>query len=295
MTDWNEHSHPTHFSPDIAEPRTASIRPVIMAPPVPEPIWRSTPRLKALGIARTLHDHILPKLAHALRAMPVSSAPDRTGTPLEYRQFTALALDRDEDAALTYAETLTAQGTSTELIFLNLLAPAARLLGEMWQDDAIGFADVTLAVSRLQRILRQFGETSTERRSAGGAVLLTTMSGEQHGFGMAMVAEFFRHDGWDVCCRPFASDRELLGQVAETWFDVVGVSVASDRRLDELRRTLQGVRSQSRNHAVSIMVGGPVIISRPELVNWLGADTGSVDGSDAPRAARRLRSVTAPR
>lgn len=300
MTDWNEHSHLSIFASEHTDLRPAFVTtPGKITPSViPEPIWRATPRLKTSGIARALHDHILPQVALALRAIPATSAPlaqARPGASFDCRHFAALALGRDENAAIAHAESLTARGTSTELIFLNLLAPSARLLGEMWQADTIDFADVTLAVSRMQRILRKLGEEfGPQRRATGGAVLLTTSSGEQHGFGMAMVAEFFRHDGWDVCCGPFPARLELLAAVAERWFDIVGISVGSDRRLDELKRDIDGIRGQSRNRNVCIMAGGPMIVSRPELARWLGVDASSIDGSAAPHIARRLLYVKAP-
>ena len=70
------------------------------------------------------------------------------------------SLSGDDSAAVAYVERLagdTVPRSST--IFLDLLAPTARRLGEMWETDTTDFANVTLAVSRLQRIMRHLGET----------------------------------------------------------------------------------------------------------------------------------------
>jgi len=241
---------------------------------------------------RAIKNQIIPKIVLALRALPTGrdSAGSEQTAALELEKFTSLVVGNDENAALAHIESLRARGTSIETIFLDLLAPVARQLGEMWETDAIDFANVTLGVSRMQRIMRQLGETFAETNPAAdsGAVLLTTIPGEQHSFGMSMVAEFFRREGWSICTGPFAGHLDLISLVQERWFDVVGFSVTSDRRLDELKRGIHDIRRDSRNRSVGIMLGGPMMVSRPELAAALGADMTSVDASTAPRQAREL-------
>ena len=94
---------------------------------------------------------------------------------------------------------------SVESIFLDLLAPAARQLGTQWEADVTDFANVTLGVSRLQRIMRRLGDTFLQRdqpRQRGESALLTIIPGEQHSFGLSMVAEFFRRAGLEPVHRP---------------------------------------------------------------------------------------------
>ena len=45
-----------------------------------------------------------------------------------------------------------AYGMPVETLYLDLLAPAARHLGELWCADACDFASVTLALGRLQEV-----------------------------------------------------------------------------------------------------------------------------------------------
>jgi methanogenic corrinoid protein MtbC1 len=246
-------------------------------------------------MVRAIREQIIPKIVLALRTLPVSGAvkPIEQAPPYDVDYFARLVLGPDEGAALAYIESLRAQGTPIETIFLTLLAPVARRLGEWWESDATDFANVTLGVSRMQRIMRQLGDTfcDDQRQASGGSVLLTTIPGEQHSFGMSMVAEFFRRDGWGVCTGPFSSHSELVSLVQDRYFDIVGFSVTSDRRLDELKRDIHDIRRDSRNRHVGIMVGGPMMIARPELANALGADMMSVDGASAPRQASDLVTV----
>jgi len=261
-------------------------------PLVPEPIWRSVAKSSA-SIALSLHTLVLPKAGFALRSMSSSNIPASGGdhgAPFEVQQFTFLAIGSDESAAFAYVDSLTAQGIPTDLIFLNLLAPTARRLGEMWEEDTTNFINVTLGVSRLQRILRHLGESLAEcsPSRSGVTVLLTAMTGEQHSFGLSMVAEFFRRDGWDIWTGPFASRRELLTLVQDRWFDVVGFSVGGERRLAELKRDIHDIRRDSRNRQLCIVLGGPMMVRQPELARALGADAAAPDGAVAPQLAREL-------
>jgi methanogenic corrinoid protein MtbC1 len=288
MGDLNEHSTSAGTNTDAGQPRPAPG----LATPIPEPIWRFRPTLKSAGMVRAIKTQIIPKIVLALRTLPLQRAPTHVEpiASFDMEQFSRLVLGNDDDAACTYVESLRAQGTPVESIFLNLLAPVARQLGELWESDLTDFANVTLAVSRMQRIMRQLGETfgDDQRKAGAGSVLLTTIPGEQHSFGMSMVAEFFRREGWEISAGPFSSHRELISLVQDRWFDIVGFSVTSDRRLDELKRDIHDIRRDSRNRNVGIIVGGPMMITRPELSNALGADMMSVDASTAPRQASDL-------
>jgi methanogenic corrinoid protein MtbC1 len=149
---------------------------------------------------------------------------------------------------------------------------------------------VTLAVGRLQRVLWRLGESfaAEGQRGGGESILLSIIPGEQHSFGLSMVAEFFRRAGWNLCTGPFSSHQELTSLVHNHWFDVVGFSISSDRRLDELRKDIQDIRRNSRNRSVGVMLGGPMVMAHPDLVAKLGADIMSADATTAPQQAREL-------
>jgi methanogenic corrinoid protein MtbC1 len=289
MTDVNEQSFSAGNATDtVVVGHSKSLRQRI-----PAPIWRFRPTLPPIQVVKTIKTQIIPKIVLALRSAPVPKAAEKTeqSSPSPLEQFAALALGNDDGAAFAYVEAQLAQGNSVESIFLDLLAPAARQLGTQWEADATDFASVTLGVSRLQRIMRRLGESFFDEARASGAsesVLLTTLPGEQHSFGLSMVAEFFRRAGWNLCTGPFSSHQELTSLVHSHWFDVVGFSVSSDRRLEELKKDIHDIRCNSRNRHVGIMLGGPMMALHPELVTSIGADMMSLDAKLAPQAARAL-------
>jgi methanogenic corrinoid protein MtbC1 len=256
-----------------------------------KPIWRFRPDPSA--VVETVRAHIIPKIVMALRSLPVVATPAHTNRaePGAIEAFAQLVVGFEDDAAFAYVEQLLASGSSVESILLELLAPAARHLGELWETDAQDFVTVTLGVNRLHCIMRRLGDFSGSDSHAAGSgqsVLLTIIPGEQHSFGLSMVAEFFRRAGWNLCTGPFDSHQELISLVQHHWFDVVGFSVSSDRRLDELKQDIGAIRRDSRNRHVGIILGGPMLLMQPDLVAWAGADMMSVDAAIAPQQAHDL-------
>lgn len=289
MSDVNEQSFSPGSTTDAAPPRHfKSFRQRI-----PAPIWRFRPVLQPIQVVRTIKTRIVPKIVLALRRAP---APDISETteqrlPTAVEQFAALALGNDDYAAFAFVDELLAKGSTVESIFLDLLAPAARQLGTLWESDATDFATVTLGVGRLQIIMRRLGQRFTDETNAvhaGDSALLTIIPGEQHSFGLSMVAEFFRRAGWNLCTGPFSSHHELTSLVHNHWFDIVGFSVSSDRRLKELKKDIDDIRRDSRNRDVGIILGGPLVIEHPELVAAMGADMMASDATAAPQQAQDL-------
>lgn len=185
---------------------------------------------------------------------------------------------------------------SLDQVCIELLAPTARLLGQMWEDDRLDFADVTLGLWRLQQLLREFSAVAPGAicpRPRGLRALLLPACGEQHRFGLSIVMEYFRRDGWEVHGGPAASMTELRDLVRDSWFDVVGFSVGCTASFEPLAAWIRTVRKASLNPAIGVMVGGKLIMEQPELVAQLGADATAADGRQAPQIAERLFAVLA--
>ena len=249
-------------------------------------------------IARTIEAEVIPRLVEALRGTtqtltanePVSRwLPDA----VDIAELTRLAVARDEMAAERFIGDVTARGASPQVICAELLAPAARRLGELWEDDRVSFTDVTTGVWRLQQILRAlapaFGTpTAVGQEARLRQILLVPAIGEQHSFGLSMVAAHFRQEGWMVRTETVASDADLAALVASDWFDVIGFSVGSSDRLEELAVSISCTRKASRNARLGVMVGGPVFLANPDFVALVGADATAATGQEAADNALRL-------
>lgn len=262
--------------------------------PMPAPLVR--PAARGLDrLVRTIEVEIIPRLVLARWAAPpappLAVVDGRVPAAAQVAEFTDRVLRPDGDSANAFIATLRARGASVEDLYLELLAPAARRLGDMWTEDLCDFTTVTVAVCRLQQVLRELGPAfrgEVEHGEHGRRALLAPVPGEQHSFGLFMVAEFFRRAGWDVWSGPARSTVDLTRLVRGEWFAVVGFSLSCETRVDALAATIRAVRRASRNRAVGILVGGPVFLDHPELVALVGADATATDGRQATLQARNL-------
>lgn len=244
-------------------------------------------------LASTLEADVIPRLVRAHRSSgPAAPAPTAASpTPQQVGAFTELILHAD-DAALSLAIGQWRQsGLSIVSLCLDLLAPTARELGQMWTDDRCDFAAVTIGLGRLQRLLRECGPglgTDVAHPVNGRRILLAQPPDEQHSFGLSMVAEFFRRDGWEVLGGIGGAVHDPSAQVATEWFDAVGFSIGSESRLDWLRERVVKVRAASRNRSMVVIVGGPLFTLNPSWIRFVGADAAGPDGSKAPQLAESL-------
>lgn len=243
-------------------------------------------------LASTIESEIVPRLllAHALpgRGAEIAAAGP---TPTDVAEFTRLILQHDVDVALTYVNVIRSRGCSLENILLDLLAPSARTLGELWNADLSDFGEVTVAVGRLQDVLHAVCPAYVAEPTPGAGdrrALLAPVPGEQHTLGVSLVSEFLRRTGWDVVSQPRLSAAELTDIVHDQWFSVAGLSLSCERQLDDLAKTVSLVRRASLNRNIGVLVGGPLFVEYPDLISKVGADATAVDARGATAAAAKL-------
>lgn len=182
--------------------------------------------------------------------------------------FISVLLRQDYAATVGYLDDLRRRPVPLSVLFSDLLTPAAQRLGEMWADDECSFVDVTIGVSHLQRLVRDFAPlyAADVVPSAGtGRMLLAATSGEQHTFALALLGEMFRRSGWVVYEAPEHSGDELTELLSLQQFDVVGLSLSYDGLADALERDIQLIRAATTDAPTRIIVGGPAFTVEPGL------------------------------
>lgn len=188
---------------------------------------------------------------------------------------------------------LRARGASVEALYLALLMPTARRIGELWCDDQVDFAAVTVMLGHMQRWLRELSPAfSAEREAAPHAhrALFVQAAGEQHSFGLSMLAEFFRRAGWDVLGGVGGAGLDAAERVRRESVDLIGFSLGSEPQLPWLRRSIAQVRAASLNPRLVVMVGGPLFDQHPELLAGLSVDASA---TSAPEALQRAEALVA--
>ena len=237
---------------------------------------------------------IIPRLMSAHRDPRQPSLIANNISRDEIIAFTQALLAQDVAAANVIVAELREDGCTIDAIYLQLLAPSARYLGELWEADTCNFSEVTLCLWRIQTMLYDlspaFQSDAAQRASAPieRRILIANLPGHQHTLGVSMLSEFFRREGWVTLTIPSPQPREIQDSLSTDWFDVLALSAGTDREIDDLQKTVQAARKTSRNPRLAIMVGGALLLRRPELVSIVGADGTANDANSALTMATNL-------
>ena len=283
--DWTEENTPVGVPPGIEELLRSSID-----MPVNED------GLRAVLLSKAVEYEIIPRLMLAHRVPEeCASSPIATNprvTPEDVAVFAELVLHEDDRAVRDCVITLRDRGVPTEAIFLELLSPVARHLGEMWERDLCSFSEVTVGLGRLQKVLRENSSTASQfglsaQNEKRQRILLMPCPGEQHTFGLSIVAELFHRAGWDVVTCFLATDSAAT-MVQNDWYDVVGFSLGSEAGVPRLRAAMELVRQVSQNPRLPIIAGGPIFQLHPEFGEQIQADAIITNGAHAPTQAEKL-------
>jgi MerR family transcriptional regulator, light-induced transcriptional regulator len=254
-------------------------------------------------LAQTIERRLIPALARKHRrtaTTPGALAAPATVTEADLALFVDELLRDDEAALRQRVAALLERGVAARELCLDLLAAAARRLGSLWEDDRCDFVQVTLGVGHLHGLLRGLGprlaggSAVAAGAAAGRRVLLAHLPQEQHVFGLSMLAHFFQAEGWAV-----GSATGTAGGAA-AWVraqhvDVVAFTIGGEALAEPLRHEIAAVRAASRNPALVVLVGGPLVVLHPQWAAELGADASPQHAHSVPAHAQRLVTPTVRR
>jgi methanogenic corrinoid protein MtbC1 len=246
------------------------------------------------SLSRLIESEIIPRLlvAHAAPpcAVPAAMAPGEV-LPSEVAAFAPLALQVEADELLAYVEGLAARGVPIETLLVDLLAPAARQLGEFWEDDRCDFVDVTMGLWRLQEVVHELSGRATHDHGVLAQqrrALFASLEGDDHSFGTVVIDELFCANGWLTDRINGAATEDLLARIRDEWFDLAGLTITCDCHIAPLPSIVDAIRASSRNPRICVMVGGRVFADNAGLAASVGADGTAPDARVAVRIAGEL-------
>lgn len=235
-----------------------------------------------------VEQRVLPSLA----ARHEASCPTMDGEDTLAERALEIATLVVEGSTRVAAQTIDGwldRGLRLDALLLQVLTPAARRLGDLWLTDRLSFLDVTRGSSALQELLRSYApafEDVTHAPLTGKSILLAPVPGEQHLFGLSMVASFFRRAGWSVSVEPRADAKTLLARCGREAFDIIGMSASNEKLLPALADLVTTLRAASTPHHARILIGGSAC--RDLGPDHLGADAMAEDAREAVSMAESL-------
>jgi MerR family transcriptional regulator, light-induced transcriptional regulator len=243
------------------------------------------------SMATLIADEIIPRLIAAHRlSSPAGGA--HGASPLDPTRLADLAVASDAANLADIAEQALAGGMDFESLLVDVMAPAARILGMRWEDDSADFIEVTVGLWRLQELVHELAarrcgpelpHVMHERR-----ILCAVAPDDDHSFGSLMLEELFRRAGWTCTGLRGCSRAQLMRQVSEGWFDIIALTVSVERNTDILARLVADLKAASCNPSVSVMVGGQVFNENASLAELIGADGTASTARDAMQKAELL-------
>ncbi|WP_369235035.1 B12-binding domain-containing protein [Jiella sp. M17.18] len=231
-------------------------------------------------LSETIVAQVIPRLyaAHCGDGEQGAGAARRLpdfGRDSEADRFLGLVLSDSRDSQWEHLLQLRDSGMNLETILLDIMAPAIRHIGEMWADDRMSFVEVTAKSARLQQMLRALGtlrDSEASREGGERSLLLAGVPGEQHTFGLFVLAELFLKAGWSVAVEIAASLDDLRAAVSRRPFDAVGLSVGSERFLPPLAGQVAALRSASAAANTRIFLGGWAFTQGDTSLDAYGVD-----------------------
>ncbi len=238
---------------------------------------------------------VIPQLARAAQGYSARHLPRASQRAHELAE---LLVSADPAGALELIDSMQADGAAIGRMAATLLEPAARRLGDLWNEDFCSEFDVTVGLCRLQAAVRLLMSGCAPRRPSGmrqPVVLIAPEPGELHRLGAALDRSVLEHAGWSPRCEYPIDDDALDELVNTTWFDVLDLSLSAAFRREQsmarLTETISHARRASRNPGLVVVVGGRMFMEEKAAGVAVGADGANATSLNLNRSI--LRTLTA--
>lgn len=222
---------------------------------------------------------VIPRLLNS-HGLPAAEAEHLPVNP-RASELAELLVATDQAASLALIRELRGNHGDAKHLFAPLFEPAARSLGDMWEEDAVSEFEVTLGLCRLQsavRLLRLDAPPSV-LRDAQPKVMIAPVPGELHQLVATLDSEWLRSEGWAPKSEFPTNDRALTDLLSTTWVDILDLSLSAAFRREEslphLTETIALARRASLNPDVVVMVGGRAFVEDRTAGLDVGADLAS--------------------
>ncbi|MGC2743075.1 MAG: cobalamin-dependent protein [Candidatus Angelobacter sp.] len=193
----------------------------------------------------------------------------------------------DSAGAMELIESSATDANSIFDLYVNILQPAQREIGRLWQVNSISVAVEHYATATAQQILHRLSRMVPPRTRRNARIIGICGEGEHHCMGLEMVCSLCQLDGWDTyfvgANTPTASAIELARQLQP---DIIAISMTTMIALQStciLIAKLKEVLPET-----VIIAGGYAAALGPDLWKSFGADAYAGDAISALSAMERI-------
>jgi methanogenic corrinoid protein MtbC1 len=193
----------------------------------------------------------------------------------EISKLTNLLLDTEEGSFELAITVLKTHGASINYIVLDLIPEIARQLGKQWEDDSLSFADVSIGVNKLERVIHKLDylfQANQLERQQNKAIFITGFPGSQHSLGSLIFANFLIFSGWQVHRPSQTNIDSIVYGVSSKEVQAIAISVSTNEQLEELPSLIDLLRQKSKNPKIIVIIGGPLYNKAPDAFGHIQAE-----------------------
>lgn len=219
------------------------------------------------------------------RLVERGSRPVRSVDPALVQAMVQAVLVADPAAFLALGPELRRSRISEADLADAYFPAVARQLGCDWVDDRSSFTAVSIGMARLQSLLHRIDRTRAAPALWDGATVLAILpEGEQHSFGVQVLAHQLRRQGVSVHLQIAARPDDLRVLVRERHYDCAMVSLGCRETLPIGAKLVKALKEGSQGR-LFVAVGGSLLERLDAVEVATGADLASNDGMQALGAA----------
>jgi len=205
--------------------------------------------------------------ALATQALDLVMAPGRpqeapAETTMPYpdiiEALTAAFLADDPDMRRQAVSGVLRSGVSGAEFIQSHAGDMARMLGDLWAENKISFAEVTIGVARMQETVRGLAARNQRQAAATATpeILLLAPEGENHLLGLFVACEAFEDMGCYVHLAIGQSVDEIAALAAKYHYTMIGISISSLRTVKEARAIAHRLRTGMSRNTPLVLGGG---------------------------------------
>lgn len=198
-------------------------------------------------------------------------------------------IEGDPEKALGYAQELLNLGIDVRQIVSDVLAPAMRVVGDMYERGEYFIADLIASAEAFKQVFDNVlkPRLASSTVSKGIVAVFGTVRGDIHELGKNIAKALFEAEGFEVIDLGVDVPPEKFVEVIESQgAKVVGLSALMTTTLIEQEKVIRELERRGLREKVIVVAGGAPVTE--EWVKKIGAD---VCGDDVFKALKKVKEL----
>lgn len=201
--------------------------------------------------------------------------------------LTKALVSKDAKAAAAHVEHQYKSGIGVNALYLELLSPAAALLGTWWEKDEITFAEVTVATGRIYSIMRSLTHhIRPENPPEIHAAFFASAPGDDHILGLKMAVDLARKQGWEIQTSLDTDHDGLIEEITASGLLLIGLSAGGEHSLPSLAKLILALRVSIPD--AKILVSGAAVETHADKIALMHPDASARTFEEAMEALQDL-------